>query len=152
MTTEWLIGTIAGGLGAVAVVLGVIWAMAILFTRVNTLWQKAEAYPLAVMAEKVDTLWEYVVLGALSRSSMVERHSDFKPKAEARQHITNDIEVVVKEVLNDCNDCSLEEAVWRVKKRVSWTTLMELADRNGVSVEDMFGLLVAYVQEEVEAT
>ena len=117
MTTEWLIGTIAGGLSAVAVVLGVMWAMAILSIRVNTLWRKAEAYPLAVMAEKVDTLWEYVVLGALSRSSLVERHSEFKPKEEAR-HISGEIETVVKEVLNNCGNCSLEEAVWRVKKRV----------------------------------
>jgi hypothetical protein len=156
MGASEIAGMAAGGVAVLGVVLGVIWSQAVMWLRVQRLSAAAERYPPALLAEKVDTLWEYVVVGALERSRLVEQTSPYKVKAEALDLVTEELRGAVRGVMEKPDEHSsgrelnIGELAFRVQRQVGTEHLAGIARHARVSLDDVMGMVAALIQQEQE--
>jgi len=143
-------GIAAGGAAVLGTLLGVIWSQAVMWLRVQQLWASAERYPLAVLAEKVDTLWEYTVLGALERSRLLEGRSRYRLRQETLPLVTEELKGAVREVKEEAvgENASIGELAFRVQRKVGLAHLVKVAAEAQVGVEEVLALVAALVGEE----
>lgn len=152
MDTGWVMGMISGGVSIMVALLACLFAIAMLWLRVNTMWRMSIDHPPLLLAEKVDTLWEYVVVAALERSRLVDHHSAYAPKPEALGLLTSEIELAIAQVKSSDNNRrrSIAELTFMIQRRVGVEHLATVARENGVSIHDMLGLLAALAEKEIK--